>query len=83
MMHALSNPFICRGDNGKSEINFSSMGGDLISASISNAYYPTSNRGAGFVFTQLVIDTAEREASSLVQEFIIRKLTPSAKKNNP
>lgn len=80
MLHALSNPFICRGDNGKSQINFSSMGGDLISASISNAYYPASNRGADFVFSNFAISTAEREVSSLLQEFLIRKLTPSAKK---
>jgi hypothetical protein len=82
-MHALANPFFCRGDNGKNQINFSSMGGDLISASISETYYPTSNRGASFVFTNFAIDTAEREASSLIQEFVIRKLTPSARKNNP
>ncbi|MDR3738760.1 MAG: carboxypeptidase-like regulatory domain-containing protein [Terracidiphilus sp.] len=80
MKHALSNPFICRGDNGKNQINYSSLGGDLISASISNAYYPTSNRGVDFVFTNFAISTAEREVSSLLQEFVIRKLTPSAKK---
>ena len=78
LMHAMSAPFICRGDNGKNQINISSMGGDLISASISNAYYPESNRGASFVFTSFVISTGEREVSSLVQEFLLRKLTPSA-----
>lgn len=83
LVHALSNPFICRGDNGKQQINFSSLGGDLISASISNAYYPDSNRGAGFVFTNFAIGTASREVSSLLQEFVIRKLTPSAKRQNP
>jgi hypothetical protein len=80
MVHALSNPFLCRGDNGKTQINYSSLGGDLISASISNAYYPVSNRGANFVFSNFAISTAEREVSSLLQEFVIRKLTPSAKK---
>lgn len=77
-LHALANPFICRGDNGKNQINFSSMGGDLISSSISNAYYPESNRGASLVFTSFVISTGERELSSLVQEFLLRRLTPSA-----
>jgi hypothetical protein len=77
-LHALANPFICKGDNGKNQINFSSMGGDLISSSISNAYYPESNRGASLVFTSFLIDTGEREVSSLVQEFLLRKLTPSA-----
>jgi hypothetical protein len=77
-LHALSNPFICKGDNGHRQINFSSMGGDLISASISNAYYPESNRGASLVFTSFLVSTGERELSSIVQEFVLRKITPSA-----
>jgi hypothetical protein len=77
-LHALSNPFICKGDNGHKQINFSSMGGDLISSSISNAYYPESNRGASLVFTSFLISTGERELSSLVQEFVLRTITPSA-----
>ena len=80
LRHALANPFICRGDNGKNQINISSMGGDLISSSISNAYYPDSNRGASLVFTNFALSTAERELSSVVQEFVLRKLTPSAKR---
>lgn len=79
MLHAMANPFICRGDNGKSQPNYSSIGGDLISSAISNAYYPPSNRGAGLVFENLALSTAERALSSLVQEFVLRKLTPSAK----
>lgn len=79
-LHALANPFICKGDNGRNQVNISSMGGDLISSSISNAYYPESNRGASLVFTGFLISTGEREVSSLVQEFLLRKLTPSARR---
>ncbi|HZB87746.1 MAG TPA: carboxypeptidase-like regulatory domain-containing protein [Terracidiphilus sp.] len=79
-LHALAYPFICHGDNGKNQINYSSIGGDLISASLSNIYYPASNRGAGFVFENFAINTAEREVSTVVQEFIIRRLTPGARK---
>jgi hypothetical protein len=43
-LHALSSPFICKGDNGKWQPNYSSIGGDLTSAALSNAYYPASNR---------------------------------------
>jgi hypothetical protein len=82
MLHAMSNPFICRGDNGKLEPNFSSLGGDLISSAISNTYYPPSNRGASLVFGNLLLSTGERTVSSLVQEFVLRKLTPSAKGEN-
>jgi hypothetical protein len=79
LLHAMSAPFICRGDNGKNEINVSSMGGDLISGAISNAYYPESNRGASLVFTGFALSTGERVVNTVIQEFIIKRLTPGAK----
>jgi len=82
LMHALSNPFIARGDNRRREINISSMGGDLISASLSNTYYPDSNRGPGLVFGGFALSTGEREISSVIQEFVLRKLTTVAKRQN-
>lgn len=81
-LHALAAPFECKGDNGHWQPNYSSIGGDLISSAISNAYYPASNRGVGFTFENLAIDTAERAVSTVIQEFVVRKLTPSAKRQN-
>jgi hypothetical protein len=78
--HALSSPFICKGDNGRWQPNYSSVGGDLASSALLNTYYPQSNRGAGLVFDQFAVNTAERELSAIVQEFILRKLTPRAQK---
>jgi Carboxypeptidase regulatory-like domain len=46
-LHALSYPFACRGDNGKRQPNYSSLGGDLAAAALTNAYYPPSDRGVG------------------------------------
>lgn len=78
-LHALSGPFICRGDNGHLQPNYSSMGGDLASASLATAYYPESNRGVGMVFGNFLISTGERVISSLTQEFILGRLTSRAK----
>jgi hypothetical protein len=47
---------------------------------ISNAYYPESNRGPGLVFSTAAIDIAANMANGVIQEFVLRKLTPSAKK---
>jgi hypothetical protein len=69
--HAVLNPFVCKGDNGNWQPNYSSLGGDLASSAISNAYYPRSNRGAGMVLGNFAINTAERIGSSLAQEFIL------------
>ncbi len=73
--HALSYPFICKGDNGHLQPNYSSMGGDLATAAIANAYYPPANRGVEQVFASFLIGTGERMGASLAQEFILRKLT--------
>jgi hypothetical protein len=81
MLHALSNPFVCKGDNGRLQPNYSSIGGDLASSAISNLYYPKADRGVGPTFENLLVTTAERGASGLFQEFVLRKITPSAKRN--
>lgn len=81
LMHAMAAPFVCRGDNGNNEVNFSSMGGDLISGSISNAYYPQSNRGASLLFEGFALSTGERVVSTVIQEFLLKKLTPNT--NHP
>ncbi len=78
-LHALSTPFICRGDNGRQQPNYSSLGGYLASGAIANAYYPSSNRGPGLVFSTAFTDIAANMANGLLQEFVLRKLTPSAK----
>jgi hypothetical protein len=78
--HAIASPFVCKGDNGHDQFNLSSIGGDLASASISNLYYPDSNRGPGLVFTGTLISTGGRIVDALAQEFIFHHFTPSAKK---
>src|SRR5258705_9405508 len=52
------------------------------SGAISNAYYPASDRGPGLTFSTTFIDIAADMANGLIQEFVLRKLTPSAK-NQP
>ena len=73
--HAIVAPFICKGDNGKLQPNYSQWGGSLISASLSNAYYPESNRGAGLVFRNFGTSMGLHVVLGLAQEFVLGKLT--------
>jgi hypothetical protein len=73
--HAMFSPFVARGDNGKWQPNYSSLGGDLAASALGNLYYPRSNRGAGLVFGNFAIGTAERIGASLAQEFLLGKFT--------
>jgi Carboxypeptidase regulatory-like domain len=74
-LHALTGPFVCKGDNGRWQPNYSTMGGDLAAAALSNAYYPPSNRGVGLFLSNFFIDTGQRAAANLAQEFILRRVT--------
>ncbi len=77
--HAILAAFICKGDNGTSQPNYSTWGGGLISSSISMAYYPQSDRDAGRVFKTFGIDMALHVASGLAQEFVLNKFTSKRK----
>jgi hypothetical protein len=82
LLHALSSPIICKGDNGRWQPNISSLGGYLGSGAIANAYYPPSNRGIGLVFSTFAVDFTANMANGVLQEFVLRKFTPSLKHQN-
>jgi len=73
--HALSAPFICQGDNGKLQPNYSQWGGSLIAASLSNTYYPDSERGVGLTFTNFGTSMGLHVALGMAQEFLLPRFT--------
>ena len=81
ILYALANSVIAKGDNGHWQPSYSGIGGSLISGGISNLYYPASDRGAALVFENALIGIGENAATNLLQEFVIRKLTPNAPNN--
>jgi Carboxypeptidase regulatory-like domain len=81
-LHAISYPFICRGDNGRLQPNYSTIGGDMASTALANLYYPRSDRTASFAVKEVMIGTAERATSSLLQEFVLRRFTSQSRSKN-
>jgi hypothetical protein len=75
LLHALSSPFVIRGDDGRREINFSDIGGDLASGAVANAYYPDKDRGARLVLDSALIGAGGRAANAVLQEFVLPKFT--------
>jgi hypothetical protein len=75
LLHALRSPFVIRGDDGRREINFSDIGGDLASGAIANAYYPAKDRGAKLVLSSTLIGAGGRAANAVIQEFVLPKFT--------
>jgi Carboxypeptidase regulatory-like domain len=74
-LYAVSTVVICKGDNGRWQPNYSNVLGNLASAGLSNAYYPSANRGAELTFNNWLIGTGSGAIGNLFQEFVVRKMT--------
>lgn len=83
LMYALANAVICKGDNGHWQANYSGMIGAVAAAGISNAYYPSQDRGADLVFQNALIGIGATAAANVLQEFVIRKFTPNLPAHDP
>ncbi|MFZ0705410.1 MAG: carboxypeptidase-like regulatory domain-containing protein [Candidatus Korobacteraceae bacterium] len=75
LLHAMSTPFVARGDDGRREINYSNILSDLASGALANAYYPSQDRGAGLVLRSAAIGIGGRMVFGIVQEFVLHKWT--------
>jgi len=83
VLYALANSVICKGDNGHWQANYSGILGSLAAGGISNLYYPTADRGAGLTFENTLIGIGATAATNVLQEFVIRKLTPKVPNHEP
>ena len=75
LLHAMSTPFVARGDDGRREINYSNILSDLASGALANAYYPSQDRGARLVVRSAAIGISGRMVFGIVQEFVLHKWT--------
>jgi len=82
LAYAIANAVICKGDNKRWQANYSSILGNFASAGISNLYYPAKDTGAGLTFENALINTGAAAAANVLQEFVVRKLTPNAPKRS-
>ena len=84
VLYAIANAVICKGDNGRWQANYSSILGSLAAGGISNLYYPPEYRnGAALTFENTAIGIGSTAVANLLQEFVIRKLTPSSRNHDP
>jgi hypothetical protein len=82
--YAIATGFICKGDNMHWQFNYSGVLGALAAGGISNLYYPQSDRnGVALTFENLGVGLAESAVQNLFQEFVVKKLTPSARRAQP
>jgi hypothetical protein len=78
LLYALSNTFICKGDNGQWQPNYSNVGGSFISGGLAYLYYPANDRhGSSLLLSTVAIRLAETTVASIFQEFVVPRFTPN------
>ena len=83
-LYAIANSLICKGDNGRWQPSYSNILGSLAAGGISNLYYPAQDRdGAELTFENAAIGIGGTAVTNLLQEFLIRKLTPKQSNHDP
>ncbi len=74
-LYAIATAFICKGDNGHWQPDYSDVLGGLAAGEISTLYYPASSRTGLRLFHNVLLGFAGRAAGNLAQEFVLRKVT--------
>ena len=78
-LYALSTAVITRGDNGKWQPNYSSIGGDVAAGAIAQTYYPRTDRDrATAVISEGLLGALFDGIGNVAQEFLFKKVTPHA-----
>jgi hypothetical protein len=83
ILYSIDTVFICKGDNGRWQPNYSFVLGGFAAASVSNLYYPAADRGGGLVVTNGLLNLVSGAVSSLMEEFVFQKATTQAKHRAP
>jgi Carboxypeptidase regulatory-like domain len=83
ILYAMANAVICKGDNGRWQPNYSDILGSIAAGGISNLYYPASDRnGVGLTFETALIGIGATAGVNILQEFVVRKITPNLPNHN-
>ena len=83
LLYAIANSVVCKGDNGKWQPNYSGLLGGLAAGGISNLYYPAKDRDSGLTFQNFAIGIGAAAAANVLQEFVVKRLTPNLPERDP
>jgi Carboxypeptidase regulatory-like domain len=75
--YAISRAVVTRGDDGRTEPNYSRLFGSFAAGGLANLYYPRADRGLGLTLGDGAVSIAGHAADNLIREFLLRRLTPS------
>jgi Carboxypeptidase regulatory-like domain len=77
VLYAVSRAVVTRGDDGRTEPNYSRLFGSFAAGGLANLYYPRADRGLGLTLGDGLVSIAGHAADNLIREFLLRRITPN------
>jgi hypothetical protein len=74
-LYAIATAFVCKGDNGHWQPDYSDVIGGLAAGEISTLYYPASSRTGLRLFHNVLLGFGGRASGNLFEEFLFRWVT--------
>ncbi len=75
-LYALSTAVVCKGDNGRNEVNYSSILGNFSAGALTNLYYPDgSKNGLSTTLENGALATVGVGVGHVLQEFLFSRIT--------
>lgn len=74
LRYALGEAFLCRSDNGNRQVNYSNIGGTLMTAGLSNAYRADVDRRASTTFTDAAVLFGGHMVNNVIREFLFKRM---------
>ncbi|HSZ64218.1 MAG TPA: carboxypeptidase-like regulatory domain-containing protein [Terriglobales bacterium] len=81
LLYAIGNSVMCKGDNGRWQVNYSNIAGVVGGAAFASTYYPSRNQGREILQNSL-IRMGESSLAGVVQEFVLRRLTKTGRRQD-
>jgi hypothetical protein len=81
LRHALAFSIVRKGNNLRSQPNYSGIIGSFAAGGLSYLYYPASDRSAGLLVQNSLLGIAGQGVFGVFQEFVLRKVTSHSNNN--
>lgn len=78
--YAIASAFLCRGDNGNRQVNYSYIVGNMMAAGLSNAYRADEDRKVSSTLLNVLVIMGGHTANEVIREFALKQITTNVPK---
>jgi len=80
LLYAIGTAFVCKGDNGRWQPDYSDVVGGAAASELTSLYYPATSRPGLRLFHNVLLGFGGRAENHLMEQFVLRYITTHARR---